>query len=115
MDRSRGIERTYLAKKIGKVKGLKQGVQIACSTLVLQADISCLFLGVIVDKVMPEHTSLIFDEADVGGNVCGFVLAQRSVAVLPWNIEHFSALDKAGKAPVAFLLSESMVSGMVDV
>ena len=105
----------HLSKRIRKIQRLEERVEVASGALVLEPDVSCLLLGIVVYEVVPQDTCLVLNKPDIGGDIGRVIFAQRAVAVFPGNVEHSPVFDEAGEAPVALLLGESVVSGMVHV
>lgn len=59
-------------------------------------------------EIVPQHTSRVFDHADVSGDVRFVILHQRHTLVFPGLSEEGAHVIKPGEAPVSFVGGESM-------
>jgi hypothetical protein len=108
-------EETSLSELVCEVEGLHEGVQIAGGTLILETNISRLLFGIIVCKIVPQHTRLILNKANISGNICGIIFAEGSAAAFPRDVEHASVLNKPCEAPITLFLGEAVMSSVMDV
>lgn len=106
-------QRTDLSECIGKVQRLQEGVQIACSALILQADKARLPLGIVIIEVVPQDTRLIFYDTDICSDVARILFDERATRGAPGLLEHASELEKSGEAPITLLLGKAMMRGMM--
>jgi hypothetical protein len=64
---------------------------------------------------VPQHTSRVFEHADVSGNIGSVVLDHGPPAVVPRIGKESAQLGEAGEAPVALVGREAVVGGVGDV
>lgn len=81
--------------------------------MVLEADKTGLFLGVVVVEVVPKHASLVLYNTNIGSNVAGIIFDERAPGITPGLLEHSSKLKKPSEPPVTLFLGEAMMGGMM--
>lgn len=101
-----------LSEGVGEVQRLQQRVQIAGCALVLEADHTSLLLRIVVDKVVPEDTGRVLQNAHISSDVGGVSLNHGPVALIPCGRKEAPELCEACKSPIAFFSGKSVSSRM---